>query len=592
MKLNSKILTSLLCSVLCVTMNTTVMAAQIPDNDFKETAQLSNSTSTSEKFDISEADTKDEINLNDLKGENFDSIDSSSIDLNSLENTSNEDNLFKLESDTADETEEESESVMTYNAASDSEAAADSDTAETSDDDTYTPYLVPYILNEDSLKDGQITTGTQILWMWNTDADENTVRTIANIPGAYVTTLDALGLEDSGFITAVTEPGDYTLVYYEEDSAGNISPIVYTFTVVPSEDYEFYQGTFTSADDVRTYDISIDFSNKSAAAVALVQPNDTKFTLTLTDSTGNVVKTISGPQNWFYINKPSSGAGVCNYTATLKPTSFVSDSSDFEFMVGDKNCLEAMMSGAKAAITLKTNRVDDFHQFINAFTPVKNMSWFKFHSDGSSVITALTDHPELRFQIRDINNRTILWDSDSESSAHRDQYCYPFNYAEKVNLNIPVGDYYLVLYTTNLAAGGLLEDSVNITVGEPHYTFDSKTFYSSSSLTIRQNTFNSVPVYVSGLPKSAVIKDVFFKTQNSFGMSKVNYWKIKAPNKSYWFTSEDACYPMITCPYIQGSSTNSIANGTWYMAIRSSSYADGTLVYPGMDMQYYYEMGD
>lgn len=202
--------------------------------------------------------------------------------------------------------------------------------------------LIPIIVNEDLLVDGQISTDTWIAFFYNdTDADSDT------IVGRYVdgSAVDyILGSIDGGFVINITEPGTYQLFYQVEDSAGEFSRVIgFTINVVQAavvEEYQTFEGSFTSAADSFTYSFSIDFSQMDSAAVCLVRKGYVGTSIRVYDEAGNQVllKGTGSRQakNWGFIDKPSNDATICNYTVVATPNSYENRASDYRIIVGDK----------------------------------------------------------------------------------------------------------------------------------------------------------------------------------------------------------------------------------------------------------------
>lgn len=172
--------------------------------------------------------------------------------------------------------------------------------------------LIPIIVNEDSLIDGQITTDTIIAFLFNdSDLDSDTIvgRYVDGNAANYI-----LGEIDGGFVIQMTVPGTYELYYQVEDSAGEFSRVIgYTFNVIEApvvELYKSFEGSFTSADDSITYNLSVDFSEINSVAVCLVRKGYVGTNIKVYDEEGNqILNKGTGTRqakNWGYIDKPST----------------------------------------------------------------------------------------------------------------------------------------------------------------------------------------------------------------------------------------------------------------------------------------------
>ena len=122
-----------------------------------------------------------------------------------------------------------------------------------------TANLIPVIVNEDSLSEGQITTDTRIAFFYNdTDEDGDTIAS-RYVDGSAVDYI--IGTINGGFVVQITDPGTYYLYYQVEDSAGEYSRVVgYSIKVIEApakETYQAFEGSFTSEKDSATYDFSL-----------------------------------------------------------------------------------------------------------------------------------------------------------------------------------------------------------------------------------------------------------------------------------------------------------------------------------------------
>lgn len=103
------------------------------------------------------------------------------------------------------------------------------------------PDLRLFVANPETLKDGQPTTKSELIWVYNdsdADGDEIVARLVEGFPEGYATALHDNAGNEVGFITRFTNPGTYTVDYYVMDSAQEISGIRYSLTIVTVGDYK------------------------------------------------------------------------------------------------------------------------------------------------------------------------------------------------------------------------------------------------------------------------------------------------------------------------------------------------------------------
>ena len=80
-------------------------------------------------------------------------------------------------------------------------------------------------------------------------------------------------------------PGTYSVLCQAEDAEGNLSQVIgYTVTVVPEEDFQTIEGNLDSEIDVKTYNVDIDFSEMSSAAICVVKMGDSDIDVKVYDS--------------------------------------------------------------------------------------------------------------------------------------------------------------------------------------------------------------------------------------------------------------------------------------------------------------------
>lgn len=337
--------------------------------------------------------------------------------------------------------------------------------------------ITPYVVNPESLKNGMITTDTQIAWLWtfsDEDGDSFQDFQVGGFPKAYYLTYYS-----NGFVTQFTNPGEYTVLYRAMDSSYEYSEIVgYKLTVNPVEDYKVIEDTLATESDEKTYDIDIDYSTMNSSAICFVRMGESYVTAEIKDSEGNIIKIVGAadvqPKRWIYIDKPAQDSTVVHYTVKVTNSKYVANSSKFRLIYGDKKDIEAMLSGPENATPLDWYTEKDSNFIHTEYTPNKDECWFKFTPQKSMVtFTLLGDHTETRFKIVDTNTLLPLFDSNdsNNNSIHKNKFCGAFNYAEKAKIQgMTIGkEYYLVIYSPNrISMVDFLEDTINVAVGMPH----------------------------------------------------------------------------------------------------------------------------
>lgn len=464
-----------------------------------------------------------------------------------------------------------------------------------------TPGLIPVVINEESLVNGEITTETILVFLYDdTDADGDA------IVGRYVdgSAVDfILGEINGGFVMQITEPGTYLLIYQVEDSAGEFSRmLMFSINVLEAPangEYQVFEGSFSSENDTATYNFSIDFTEMRSAAVCLVRKGYVEAKLEIFDENGNQVlqeKTTShSAKDWGYIDKPSADATVCNYTVVVKPYPYINRASDYRIIIGDKTDTELMMSGIENTVLLEQYYFAKGNMENSSYVPNVGEYWYKYRRDSTSVITILSDVTDIRFQIVDANTLKVRFDSAEDSGTHRDIVGnIVWVSAEKARLNTVVGrEYYLVVYSTNPNPDlPLRTGNMSTAVGNPVMTRGNKTVALDWAVSL-PNTGNSSTIYIDmtgrDVPLTAKIDYVTIGGSN---LSYVERWKVMAPNTSTWVRNKTSFWYRIDMGYKDDSTNNVSLRGIWSSILEPSSSGRGKTFMPRYSFYYAYEYGD
>ncbi len=463
-----------------------------------------------------------------------------------------------------------------------------------------TAELVPIIVNEESLSDGKITTETWIAFFYNdTDEDGDTIVS-RYVDGSAVDYI--LGTIDGGFVIQITNPGTYYLYYQVEDSNGEYSRVIgYSIEVIEApveEEYQVFEGSFSSEEDSATYNFSIDFSQMDSAAICLVRTGYVGTSIKVYDEDGNqiLIKGTSSRQakNWGYIDKPSDDATVCNYTVVATPSSYEDRASDYRIIVGDKNDTELMMSGIENTVLLEQYYESKTNLANNSYVPNVGEYWYKYKRNSTSVITILSSVTDIRFKILDVDTLEVLYDSAKDDDTHKTSFTGSGSWccAEKARLTTVVGtEYYLVVYCTNPTDGvSLRTGSMATAVGNPVMCAATTKIVPGIAVTATGSGYSSTRTFnVSGddIPNTAQVKSI---SLNGTTMSNIERWRLMAPNKSSWVANESNFDPSIDFNFVKDSSTNARLKGTWSVAFQSSS--SSYTFTPSYSISYFYEYGD
>lgn len=463
--------------------------------------------------------------------------------------------------------------------------------------------LIPAIYNEESLVDGEISTDTLIVFFYNDTVDDDVTITGRYVDGNAVPYI--LGEIDGGFVMQITEPGSYELYYQIEDSTGAFSRVIrYSITVVAApvvEKYQVFEGDFSSAGGSATYNFSIDFSQMDSAAVCLVKKGYVGTSIKVYDEGGNQIfaraTTKRQAKNWGFIDKPSADATVCNYTVVATPNAYENRASDYRIIVGDKNDTELMMSGIENTVLLEQYYEAQNNLQHNDYAPNVGEYWYKYKRESTSVITILSNVDDIRFKILDISSQNVMFDSAAEPDTHKTTFTGSgaWTCAEKARLTTVVGtEYYLVVYCTNPNASLSLRDgsTMSTAVGNPVMCPGGATIEPGRSVTARSSGYSTTTTFTvdgNNLPDTAQIIDV---TLHGVAMSRIERWRLIAPNSSSWSYNKSSFYPSVDMGYQVDTSSNAHLKGRWSAAFMAPSSTSSVTFTPEYSFSFYYEYGD
>lgn len=365
--------------------------------------------------------------------------------------------------------------------------------------------------------------------------------------------------------------------------------------------YQVIEDNFTSTNEVKTYNISIDFNDIDSAAVCFIRTGKTDATMTVTDEAGNVLTTMgtskSNARRWYVLNKPFLDSGICNYTVTLTSYNYDENISSYRLTVGDEADIEEMISGIDNTVYLDKYTEKSGNAFFTYYTPNRFKSWYRFTAlDETTVFTLLTYYPETRFQVFELQNTNIpIYDSAKDSEAHRTKYCTSsYKNAEKAKLKLQMGkEYYLAVYASSqISSQPLVTKTMNISVGKPSMLGESGTFYATSLVTGKKNSYSpSVIIPVdSTIPKTAVADYVLLQSGTAgVKLSDISNWSVKLPSENSWRNANKNA-STITIGYVPDATNNVNINGNWQFRFEPSG--SSLTFIPGIYIHYYYEIGD
>lgn len=450
--------------------------------------------------------------------------------------------------------------------------------------------IVPQIINMDSLRDGMITTETQIAWIFTGDAT-------TYYYGGYQSDYNVVDASD-GFVTQFYTPGTYSVLCYGENEEGETSEVIgYTVTVVSEFPCQTIEDNIISATDSKSYSVDIDFTGIDTAAVCIVRTGKSDIQFHVIDEAGNEMQSYatiySIPKRWIYIAKPTPDAGICHYTITVTASTYSQESGAFRVIVGNKKDAEAMMGGLENVVDLDVFRDSQNNYIRSTYIPRQDEYWFITSMPFPTVFTLLSHDSHLRFKLKDIDTLEDLFDSNGSqwSAMHSTRFTGSYSYAEKAKFEALTGSrHYLVIYNNAKSEGaGVLEQVFQLGVGQPMYALKSQTAY-GSSVTVNSTGFSSTVLSTtsSSYANTGVMNEAYLSGPSLF---KLDRWRLSPPNSSNYKTSSVGS-SYITYNFTPGGSLNTPVKGEWDLGIKLKSGNVSTSCDPSVKFSFYYEYGD
>lgn len=465
------------------------------------------------------------------------------------------------------------------------------------------PNISLFVNNPDSLKNGQPTTKTELIWIYNdSDADgDSIVDHFANgFPEGYRMGWIIENNVELGFVTRFFNPGTYTVNYYILDSNDEINGIRYTIDILTVGDYDIYSGDLSTANEVDSYTVPIDFTSTSTAAIAYVQSGETDLRVTVTDENGNEVTKMTSSdaiaRRWAFIERESGMTGVHNYNVSVavEDNDYHAGSSGYKIMAGSKKDIEEMISYVDNAVLLgKYTAKDSTYDFRTGYTPNNFESYFKFKADGAATVTVMTNYIQTRFKILDPKTMITLYDSEGDNEAHRTQYTSPFSNIEKQRLGFTAGEqYYLVIYANNPISTTFVERTIDVTQGMGVLRGGRDKFSANTSITAGTAGFSpSATISIgSTVPQTAEVKSVSFVSSDGVSLSDIKSFRVKAPRGHTSWRSSLQYIVSIDYPYTADGDKNTPLRGDWLYAFQASMSTKRMT--PTIAISYDYEYGD
>lgn len=375
----------------------------------------------------------------------------------------------------------------------------------------------------------------------------------------------------------------------------------------------------------KTMDLKLDFTECDEILVGFIRTSGgSRIAIDVMDENGNLIANKDlwkkhdesvidvNYKRWIIIKKPDGSQNVYTYSLIVSQPIYVSDTI-CRMAVGDAVDARKLLGGKENAIELDRYRDGIFSRY----APCKEYRVHGEYVPGSGpddgyyyhftylndTITIFSGSAVFDFRIyEDDADGKEIYDTKKDRDSHRIQWTDGIKNVvkakERLTEQLKYGkQYYLELYVTK-TAGEIMEDfhTYSLFVGDPVLLFGHTKIYATSALTIPSSGYSDIKTFtISGdsLPDTAAVYSAF-PADNSgkrptelVKISNYRYRKLDGDNTN-WHQSS-SFYTMCKFTMEAGGYLNTTVKGTWQ--IYASSEKEITII-PGLEIAYYYELGD
>lgn len=469
-----------------------------------------------------------------------------------------------------------------------------------------------YLLNEDSLKNGQYTNNSEFFiatrWdgvdlCYDPDGDPISIVYNTSFPGGYVTKVeDPQNNAYAGYMIRIIDPGVYPFAFvFVDPDGGATEPIVLQFDIVSRGDFEIIKGSLDTATDTETYQITVDYSLNDEYFLSLLRTGTSKISVNVLDSSGDVCATAncSGPaasqsvQNGINLKKPSGATGNTTYTVQVSTTEngFVENDAGFEIAYGPDNQKYFFFEGVASSVDLPyyhavRNPSVQVEGDFSANGPLSDIGhYYKINTTGDESITVTSTNNTFRIRILDAASRTVLYDGEDVVPTRYGEFTTDL-YFTRLDVSFEDGgSYYVVVYDLS---GQNNRSIYNVTVGERKLEHNTLRLEVPERSMVKGNPYEWT-INVETPFNSKAYADTFYYSGSSAGWPyEGGYFEIMTPETSSWISNGTVYNREIDFNFDNLGNPLVKADGTWRLRIE----AEETGTYPGATiiLRYWYEL--
>ena len=466
-----------------------------------------------------------------------------------------------------------------------------------------------FVLNSETMKDGKYTTETMffIATRWNNvdlcyDPEGGPIYMVYNssFPAGYIIPLEDPYGTYAGYAIKIFNKGTYPFVFAFADMYGGASGAFgINFDIISRGDFEIIEGSLSSVNDKKTYEITVDYSTANQYDIGFIRTGTGGFTVEVYDSNGEKCGTGNcwGPgtphqyvKTNISLKKPTGVSGNYTYTVqiTTKESSYVEGDVSYRIAYGETSQKYYFFEDVSDYLDLPYyHTIRNFDQSEAEYVSNSPLSeygdYYKFTATGTEAVTLTSTYGQYRYKILDCTTLETLYDGANLTTFKASEYS---SYSIRVDINFVAGEtYYVVVYDPN---GTDFRGGYSIMVGDP------KVYYESTSVTLGATNFVSGGTYIwtftlntpNGRP--AYVDSVYYHGSAAGWPMEGGYYSVLTPGKSTWRTNSPMYYTTIDFNYDDPYTPLVTANGEWKFRIIAAK----TGTYPGntMSISYWFEL--
>lgn len=476
--------------------------------------------------------------------------------------------------------------------------------------DSITPRQAPinnsdvYIINQESLRDGFLTTGTNLLIATK-------IGGVILAPGPDEAHLETsvydgfvIGYEDdgstAGYIVNFFIEGHYEFAYAFVNSNGEWSEAVgYEFDVLPQGVFETIEGTLPDSDTVDTHEITVDYDASSSYTIGMLRTGTNGFVTTVYDEAGEKVNSAecSDPSSSQRIRtsidlpKPDGITGDYTYTVEVKAKSSGKTNIGYKLAYGSYTEKAHLFEGFFNMVYLPyyhtvrdTSKVEAEYSSNHLASDIGDYYLFDVSGNEKETITMTTTYDNYRYKVLNAHTLETIIDT-KQAAAFRDPDLGR-SYYLRTDRPLDKGTYILVVYKVrDTAYPGIY----SIAVGQPKVKFaESKVTISPKSV-VKGETYEWDLEMASPNGRAAYLDVVFYSASGAGWPIEGGYYSFRPSNSNTWFRNPQTFFPEIKFNFQDPSKAVYRADGKFSFAFT----ANKTGAYKGskLSIRYYYEIG-